>query len=266
MKWWETFFQKKSLTIYHGKFNINSFAVLINCSTCRQKWSILISVAHRFSPLTQGWLFSNANEEGHHSTVSENHSYSFVYIFLFLLRSVLFVMQIHFVSPPKKQSWQMDDKMERILCFYREFYEGNPSVTCTKKLNDSSCSFFQILHFFFFFCMLAEGWVWDGGKQRQYHMVLLSQARQALNIYSPAMQQQQQQVYGSVWERNKETKGVREGCNAQKGNNRERHPDTRQKQRQGDTQKQVWKCISVRMGWCLMFNSMKIKIYPTWIK
>lgn len=75
-----------------------------------------------------------------------------------------------------------DDKKESILCFYWEFYEGNLSDTPTKKLNDSSYPIFQILHLFFFLCMLAEGRVWDGGKQRQYHMVLLSQARLALKF------------------------------------------------------------------------------------
>lgn len=110
--------------------------------------------------------------------VQRTNFYSFVYIFLFLSPTV------YFVVPPKKgkQSWQMDDKKESILCFYWEFYEGNLSDTPTKKLNDSSYPIFQILHLFFFLCMLAEGRVWDGGKQRQYHMVLLSQARLALKF------------------------------------------------------------------------------------
>lgn len=57
----------------------------------------------------------------------------------------------------------------------------------------------------------------------------------------PTAMQQQQQVYVSVWERNKETKGGREGCNTQNGNNIkcEGKTPTRQKHRQREAQKQV---------------------------
>lgn len=60
---------------------------------------------------------------------------------------------------------------------------------------------------------------------------------------------QQQRVYVSVWERNKETKGGREGYNTQNGNNIkcEGKTPTKQKQRQREAQKQVWMYISVRL-------------------
>lgn len=119
--------------------------------------------------------FLNANDEGHHSTVSDRFREP---IFIVLYISFYFFrLQFILLSLLKK-----DDKKESILCFYWEFYEGNLSDTPTKKLNDSSYPIFQILHLFFFLCMLAEGRVWDGGKQRQYHMVLLSEARLALKF------------------------------------------------------------------------------------
>lgn len=116
-------------------------------------------------------------------SVQRTNSYSFAYIFFTSFASS-FICNANSLLKKENRADRWTDKKESILCFYWEFYEGNLSVTRTKKLNDSSHPLFQILHISFFLCMLAEGRVWDGGKQRQYHMVLLSQARLAFNIYN----------------------------------------------------------------------------------
>lgn len=74
----------------------------------------------------------------------------------------------------------------------------------------------------------------------------------------------QQQVYVSVWERNKETKGGRESCNTQNGNNIkcERKTPTRQKQKQRHKSRSgnAFQSAGVPAGRCLMFNSVKTSL------
>lgn len=81
-----------------------------------QRWQAVVQlyiVVRRFKrPSTQRWLFFNSSHKGRHSTVSDRFQEPILivlYIFLFLSPTVLSVMQIHSVVPPKKKKTELAD-------------------------------------------------------------------------------------------------------------------------------------------------------------